>query len=261
LNRYRTYFLTMLLAGSIVALAQPVKTVTLATPFAFSLPQDAGTPAPVVGEALGNFEILKVSAVPNAYELLLVAYDTGTFKLPGAGSEITISVLAPPPAAVKEYAPPKEPAFIRVEPEFPTWIPMLVTAVAMIIAFLYWLRNRKKPAPVPFAVQTPGGLGLLQEVKEGWLAGKLSSLQLGEGLVNSLQAQFGMTVKKSTLQLVKEIRSNYPEAFNPEVEGVLKDTDAWRFGKQSASGSDGESAIRLLEGLFLFTSQKAINQN
>lgn len=259
MNRYRTYFLTLLLAGSIVALAQPVQTVTLATPFAFSLSQDAGSPAPVVGETLGSFEILKVSAVPNAYELLLVAYDTGTFKLPGAGNPVTISVLAPPPASVKDYAPPKEPVFTRVEADFPTWIPILVTAVALIIAFLYWLRNRKKPATVNFAVQTPGGLGLLQEVKEGWLAGKLSSLQLGEGLVNSLQAQFGMPVKKSTLQLVKEIRSNYPEAFNPEVEGVLKNTDAWRFGKQSASGSDGEFAIRSLEGLFLFTSQKAKN--
>ncbi len=261
MNRYRIYFLALLLAGSLGVWAQPVQTVTLATPFPFSLQQVAGAPAPVVGETLGSFEILKVTPAPNGYDLLLIAYDTGSFKLPGAGSPVSISVLAPPPAAVKDYAPPKQPVFTRAEAEYPYLIPILVTVVVLMVAFLYWLRNRKKPATVPFAVQTPGGLGLLQEVKEGWLAGKLSSLQLGEGLVNSLQAQFGMPVKKSTQQLVKEIRGNYPEAFNPEVESVLKNTDAWRFGKQSATDIEGESAIRSLEGLFLTTNQKAENHD
>jgi hypothetical protein len=137
----------------------------------------------------------------------------------------------------------------------------MVTAIVVAIAFFYWLRNRKKNKPVQFAVQSPGGMGLLQEVKEGWLSGKLSSLQLGDGLVSSLQAQFGLPVKKSTLQLVKEIKSSYPDAFNPAVEGVLKNTDAWRFGKQSAKAEDGEAAIHTLESLFFYTSQKANEQH
>lgn len=261
MNRYRTYFLIILLAGGLNGWAQPVQTVTLATPFAYSLRQEAGLPTPVVGETLGNFEILKVSQTANGFDLVLVAYDTGSFKLPGTGGDMVISVMAPPPASIKDYAPPKEPEFIRPGAEFPLWIPILVTALVLVIALLLWLRNRKKPAPTAFAVQTPGGMGLLLEVKEGWLAGKLNSLQLGEGLVNSLQAQFGMPVKKSTQQLVKEIRSNYPDAGTPEVETVLKDTDAWRFGKQAASESDGKSAISLLEGLFLFTTQNKIHKN
>ncbi len=261
MNGNCTYFLMVMLACSLNGLAQPVQTVTLATPFPFLLQQNAGDPAPVIGGTLGSFEILKVTPSSGAYQLLLVAYDTGTFKLPAADGKVSISVLAPPAGSINEYAPPKEPLFTRAEADFPLWIPVAVTSIALIIAILYWMRNRKKPAPVPFAVQTPGGMRLLEEVKERWLAGKLSSLQLGEGLVNSLQAQFGMPVKKSTLQLVKEIRRNYPNACTPSVEGVLKDTDAWRFGKQTAAAAEGESAIQVLEGLFLFTSQKAINRN
>jgi hypothetical protein len=261
LNRYRTYFLVVMLSGCLNGWAQPVQTVTLATPFSFSLRPEAGSPPPVVGETLGGFEVIKVSSAANGFDLVLVAYDTGSFKIPGTGGDIAINVMAPPPASIKDYAPPKEPEFIRAEEVFPTWIPLLVTALVLVIAILIWLRNRKKrPTPV-FALQTPGGMGLLQEVKEGWLAGKLSSLQLGEGLVNSLQAQFGIPVKKSTLQLVKEIRSHYPDASTPEVENVLQNTDAWRFGKQAASESDGKSAITSLEGLFHFTNQKKTHNN
>lgn len=261
MNRYRTYFLIILLAGGLHGWSQPVQTVTLASPFSFSLRPEAGSPPPVVGETLGGFEVIKVSSAANGFDLVLVAYDTGSFKIPGTGGDIAISVMAPPPASIKDYAPPKEPEFIRPEAEFPLWIPILVTALVLIIAAIFWMRNRKKTPAPRFAVQTPGGMALLQEVKDGWLAGKLSSLQLGEGLVNSLQAQFGMPVKKSTKQLVKEIRSNYPEAGTPEVETVLKNTDAWRFGKQAASESDGKSAISQLEGLFLFTTQNKVSNN
>ncbi len=257
MNRRYKYVLMALLALSVSGKAQQVRTVTLASPFAFRLQPKPGTPAPVVGDTLGSFEILRVTPAAGGFEVMLVAYDTGSFSFDAGGGITQFHVLAPPPESIKQYGAPKEPVFERPKPEPDYLLPLIATVIAAAVVLFLLLRKRKKPSPVVFAVQTPGGLGLLQEVKEAWVGGRLNSLQLGEGLINSLQAQFGMPVKKSTLQLIREIRNRYPQSLNTQLEQVLKNTDGWRFGKQSASAPEGESAIRILEHLFQFTNQKA----
>jgi LPXTG-motif cell wall-anchored protein len=212
---------------------------------------------------LGDFEILEVVAAgdstsqsPILYELLIVAYDTGSFSLPVSFPEaaanaqtVSIRVTAPPEESIKNYAPPKELVFPTSDESSPMKWPLLIAGLMALLALAYWLLKRKKKT-----VNTPtlsaNGVALLQQVKNQWLGGKLDSLQLGEGLVNSLQAQLGVTAKKSTRQFFKAIRNTNPKLLTTDLQTTLQYCDAWRFGKQIAQPTEGNLAIAQLEQLF-----------
>lgn len=254
------YFLFALLLFSAQLPAQDTLRAMLAEPFRWKIQKGDSNEIPAAGQSIGSFEILKIIASEkDVFEVLMVAYDTGNLKLPikmgiPAGAGFPVRVDAPQADLVKDYAPVKEPVFNRPEEKFPLWIPLLVTAVALVAGLLYWLGSRRKVLPVLVETTGAGGMVLLQQVKENWVSGKLNSLQLGEGLVNSLQAQFGIPVKKSTRQLLRVIRRQYADAYNPVLEKVMDQTDAWRFGKQVATPAEGEAAAACLEELFLKTN-------
>jgi hypothetical protein len=236
----------------------------LAEPFEQKVTALPGSAAPQTGQMLGSFEILEVVAAgdttlqsPIAYNLLLVAYDTGSFTLPISLPEaavnaqtLTIRVTAPPEESIKNYAPPKELVFPSNDETSPLKWPLLITGLAALLALAYWLIKRKKKTEATPTL-TANGAALLQQVKSQWLNGKMDSLQLGEGLVNSLQAQLGVTAKKSTRQFFKAIKSNNAKLLTQDLQQTLQYCDAWRFGKQIAQPNDGNKAIAHLEQLFI----------
>jgi hypothetical protein len=244
--------------------AQTQKFVMLAEPFQHTVTAIGGSAAPQNGQMLGSFEILEVvaagdttSKLPISYKLLLVAYDTGSFTLPVSLPEdaanaqtITIRVTAPPEESIKNYAPPKELVFPSSDDTSPLKWPLLISGLAALLALAYWLMKRKKKT-VPQQALSANGAALLQQVKSQWLGGKMDSLQLGEGLVNSLQAQLGVTAKKSTRQFFKAIKSNNAKLLTQDLQNTLQYCDAWRFGKHIAQPNDGNKAIAHLEKLFI----------
>ncbi len=235
----------------------------LAESFQHTVTAMPGSAAPQMGQMLGNFEILEVVAAgdttsqsPISYNLLIVAYDTGSFTLPVSFPEaeanaqtISIRVTAPPDESIKNYAPPKELFFPTGDESSPLKWPLLITGFLALLALAYWLLKRKKKT-----VNTPtlsaNGVALLQQIKNQWASGKLDSLQLGEGLVNSLQAQLGITAKKSTRQFFKAIKKFNAKLLTTDLQTTLQLCDAWRFGKQIAQPTDGNLAIAQLEQLF-----------
>ena len=235
----------------------------LAEPFQHTVTVMPGSATPQMGQMLGNFEILEVitsgdtaSQSPILFELLIVAYDTGSFSLPVSLPEaaanaklISIRVTAPPEESIKNYAPPKELVFPTGDESSPLKWPLLITGLMVLFALVYWLLNRKKKtADTP--TLSANGAALLQQVKNQWMGGKLDSMQLGEGLVNSLQAQLAVTAKKSTRQFFKAIKKSNAKLLTTDLQTTLQYCDAWRFGKQIAQPTDGNLAIAQLEQLF-----------
>lgn len=246
---------------------QDTITANLAEPFKWKIKKGAAQTIPSVGQNLGGFEILAINQANDSgvFDVLLVAYDTGNLRLPvNMGSpdleSILIRVNAPLPEKIKKYSPVIEPAFSRPENKFPLWIPLLATFIILVTGFVYWFKTRKKSEPAE-PVFIPGGTEILLGLKEKWASGSLSSLELGEGLLKSLESQYNVPVKKSTRQLGRLIRRKNPGAFNPNVENALRQTDAWRFGKQVATRQEGVAAISHLETLFLSEKAEKINKD
>ncbi len=116
-----------LLAGCTQAQAQGNLTKELAEPFSVEVTLQKAVVVPQKGDVFGDFEVLDIQNQEQGAQmgsrkvsLVLIAYDTGTFRLSGIIPEIDttrdlmIFIVSPPANLVQEYGPVKE---IEVSPE------------------------------------------------------------------------------------------------------------------------------------------------
>ncbi|HSK13622.1 MAG TPA: hypothetical protein VK907_10430 [Phnomibacter sp.] len=271
-QRFLTYSSCFLFLIASQALGQPERFIELAEPFVCKIlvrQSTQGYRTPEKGPLGKGLEIIEVTPTDRSangndqqYELRMVAYETGTIDLKQLAGQMgwetgtnTLTISEPPAEKVKAYAPPVEPEFS--EPGFNTrsWLPFLLTAIVAGLLALY-IRRRRKMAPATMARPTYNGMALLQQTKREWEQGGMNSIELGEALVNSLQTQYGIPIKRSTRQLARYLKQYDTGQLMAQTQATLVSTDAWRFGKQTASRIEGAEAINIIEHLFKATNAK-----
>ncbi len=252
-----------LLAGCTHAQAQGNLTKELAEPFSIEVTLRKGAAVPQKGDVVGAFEVLdiknKETGAPMGYgkvSLVLIAYDTGTFRLSGIIPEIDttrdlmIFIVSPPANLVQAYGPVKE---IEVSPEEQTehysylWLLLGLSGTA---AALYLLVRKRTSTPAHIAAaQGEHWQDALYRISDQWKKEQLSSVELGEGLIAVLHNRFGVPHKKSVRKLYKSIEKEFPLDNGSNLKEILDQTDAWRFGKQVAEKAAGSRAIEVIRDL------------
>lgn len=252
-----------LLAGCTQAQAQGNLTKELAEPFSVEVTLQKGVVVPQKGDVFGDFEVLDIqNQEPGAQmgsrkvSLVLIAYDTGTFRLSGIIPEIDttrdlmIFIVSPPANLVQEYGPVKE---IEVSPEEQTehysylW---LLLGLSGTSAALYLLLRKRISTPAHIAAaQGEHWQDALYRISDQWKKEQLSSVELGEGLIAVLHNRFGVPHKRSVRKLYKSIEKQLPSENGSNLKEILVQTDAWRFGKQVAGNAAGSRAIEVIRDL------------
>jgi hypothetical protein len=263
LTRPALYGFLIFLLCSPALHAQKTRYVELANPFGLQVETMPGQMAPIAGQQMGPFEILEVrpgkmqaASSGQPYQLLLVAYETGEFSLNKIlaaaqlrGDTSPIIVKEPPAEKISSYAPPKEIVLPEKAPSRPGWILALAALLAVAGLLALWLKRRKNISG-RVAAFSPDALQILRKTRNGWNNQSLSSQQLGDQLITSLQVFYALPVRRSTRQLKKVITLQKGMQDPGPLLQTLKKTDAWRFGKQQAPAEEGRIAIALFEKLY-----------
>lgn len=242
---------------SIIGKTQSEKPAILAQPFFIQteIPKDSTQPAN--GLNWGSFMVLNVTAntSPNpgyrGYQLQLVAYDTGIFPLPypalsnGIATE-NIRVLAPSAEDIKDYSPLKEMEEAPQKIALWRWIVFFAGLIVLAIILIYLYRKRITSQPAK-PVTAENVFQKIQTLKTDWAKQTISSIALGDGLVNILRSNYRVNTKRSTRQLLQIMEKEGSFMPLPKLKEVLENCDAWRFGKRKASLMQGNEAINQVE--------------
>ncbi len=257
------YLIVFLFINPLWLTAQNRFSKQLAEPFSISVPVPQNTLLPEKGASFGPFEILSIQTNTGKdntqlVQLQLVAYDTGLFRLSKVMPEIItdtswlVKIVAPAENTIREYGQPKE---ISIQEEdranrLPWWLILIAVAV-LALALIYFLRQKKKTEPTQMVMSGEISLDILFKLKDQWGRQEITSIELGEELVQALHIHFGVSTKKTISALYKSITKQVPGLDKEDVKKYLRLSDAWRFGKQNASRETGKQTIEAIQKIII----------
>ncbi len=230
----------------------------LAKPFVWEISlAKPGTQPFTIGDSLGVFEILDIKnkvdtgvTSPDTYKLLLVAYDTGNFQIPtiyphtGNNALMQIKVLAPGQDAIASYAPPKE--IIQYYEDTSSdfcyyWLLALIPLILAAIWYFFFRKQKKSSLLIPPPGTDP--MEILQQLRSPWQQQSISPVQLGEGMMRSLYAHIRAEREITTQKIARKLMQKALPFPKQNLQQILMDIDAWRFGKQIPTLDQGLSHI------------------
>lgn len=246
---------------------QPAAAYQLGKPFAASLQLPAGLAGKVLpGDTLGGFEVLAVNDTTanntGRIEVMLLPTDTGRQLLPLSWHPLprqrqytAVQVGLPPNAAMLQYQPPIE--IIDLYPDeagtgnINLWWIVLVAVLLALAAWLWWRRRQQQKHALNLGKGLHPG-ELLQQTRQQWQAGTLGSMQLGQNLIKVLHYTADARHELTISRLARQLLPNLPDGLTAEgLNGLLTQTDAWRFGRQVATAAAGMECIDIAEYLLL----------
>jgi hypothetical protein len=247
------------------AAAQPsgVQQVPLATPFALEL--SMADSAWQAGAQVGPFGILEAVPRNGAVHLTAVAYDTGTFVLSQyfthlAAGPATLVVVPPPADSIQSYRPAMEvlpllPATTPTEDARP-WKHLLWLLPLLLLAWWLWKKLRQPQVLPPIPAPTVDAATLLAHTIQLWQDGQIQAEGLGTGCMQVLYIITGTPTPVTTRGLRQLLRQQQPHLDSDALALLLRQIDAWRFGKQAAQAPAVDKHRQLLEGMIFFTQNR-----
>jgi hypothetical protein len=229
---------------------------------------------PIVPDTLGRFEVLRKSDVKHTSSenkilstqtVVITGFDTGRWRVPGIAINEFPGIQSPhfdllvnkmPADSLKEYGNLKELLSLTPPPQWPYLAALLLATLASAFgAWYYWRRVlRKVQVAAPAAKNTELG-SLLVQLKDEWLANKLTGKEFADrlfGITCMHFAQQGIPVRSKTgEELITDTRTLLDAGTWQGLAGSVRLCNALRFGRFEADKNEGLAALQAIEELVL----------
>ncbi len=256
--------------------------ITLGEPFVLELqlqyPEKTGlTKIPVMPDSLQHFDILEEMKADSAINSGLIiitkryrmtSFDSGHWAIPAfsvsAGKIISksdtlgIDVMTVPLEG-NSYNDIREIIEVDAEPfDWKRWVAIGITALVIILGLWYFLKNRKKPRPLPMEFDSKlspleQALQSLKKLREENAIEKGEAKRFYSGIYDTLRVyllrQYKLPVMSSTTgDVLLKLKGDYLDT--DELAGlasVLRIADAVKFAKYPSSSEEASASIDLVE--------------
>lgn len=226
---------------------------------------------PVIPDSLGRFEVLEKKPVTSSrnngsvvtqQQIIVTCFDSGLQRIPpiavegnasvvSAGIDITVNTL--PPDAKTKYGDIKQIISLQPPDQWP-YIVILGLATLLSAWGIYRLNRRlmtapvfQKAGPAVPAVSAGSLVQQLQALRTGWEQQQITSMQLGNHLMEIFRKYLAgkniYTTSKTGEELIIATKNMYPAQTWQNIVQAIRLCNAMRFGKYSAAMVEGNEGI------------------